>query len=116
MTTPLTDEQLADAVPATAIVIEKEGERNRVAMTRAELHEFARALLATQAQGQDAAPAEQPQEACNFCGGSGVDPDSSILAECCRNPNDWGECCGNPVPSLSIYPCRGCAARAKGWP
>lgn len=36
----LTDEQLADCVPEGAHIIEREGERNRVAMTRQQLHDF----------------------------------------------------------------------------
>jgi hypothetical protein len=36
----LTDEQLADCVPEGAQIIERKGERNRVSMTRQQLHEF----------------------------------------------------------------------------
>jgi hypothetical protein len=44
--TPLTDDQLADLVPQTATVLEVEGQRKKVCMTRAELHEFAKAVRA----------------------------------------------------------------------
>lgn len=38
------DEQLADLIPQTAGVLEIEGERQKVCMTRAELHQFVRAI------------------------------------------------------------------------
>lgn len=40
----ITDEELADCVPEGAHVIEREGERNRVSMTRAQLHQFANSV------------------------------------------------------------------------
>lgn len=40
----LTDDQLADAVPDGAVIIEREGQRNLVGMTRAQLHEFAKSI------------------------------------------------------------------------
>ena len=50
---PLTDDQLADCVPDGAQIIEHEGERNRVSMTRQQLHQFAANVLAVaQSKGQ----------------------------------------------------------------
>lgn len=43
---PLTNDQLADLIPSTAGILEIEGERKKVCMTRAELHEFVQAIRA----------------------------------------------------------------------
>ena len=44
----LTDEMLAACVPDEALIVERDGERTRVSMTRQQLHEFAnRAIEAT---------------------------------------------------------------------
>ena len=42
---PLTDIQLADCIPDGCEIIERNGERNLVAMTRAQLHEFVKAAV-----------------------------------------------------------------------
>ena len=42
---PLTDIQLADCIPDGYEIIERNGERNLVAMTRAQLHEFVKAAV-----------------------------------------------------------------------
>jgi hypothetical protein len=67
---PLTDEQLADCVPEGAQIIEREGERNRVSMTRQQLHEFVANVAKlreksapAQPTGDDLTPDDAPQPA-----------------------------------------------------
>lgn len=44
----LTDEVLADCIPQTATILETAEERSKVCMTRADLHVFARSIIAAQ--------------------------------------------------------------------